>query len=54
MEYAKQVSDFFENLRKCDRCNSKDCKYIGTIAERLEKYREIRKKAIADDKIKPF
>ena len=50
MEYAQQVSDFFENLRKCDKCNSRDCKYIGTIGERLEKYREIRNKAIADDR----
>ena len=53
MEYGQQVKEFFENLRKCDKCNSKDCKYIGTLEDRLTKYRELReadeKKAVTND-----
>ena len=54
MEYGQQVKEFFENIRKCEKCNEKACKYIGTLDERLAKYRELREaaenKAVTDDR----
>ena len=42
MEFAKEAKEFFENIRRCDKCHKGDCKYLGTLDERLAKYKELR------------
>ena len=54
MEFAKEAKVFFENIRKCEKCHRGDCKYLGSLDERLAKYRELREaKEKADQTIKP-
>ena len=42
MDFARQAKEFFENIRRCDKCHKGDCEYLGTLDERLAKYRELR------------
>lgn len=45
-EYFKEMNEFFNNLKKCDQphVHGGSCCYLGTIDERLAKYKEIRER----------
>ena len=42
MDYTREVKESFENIRKCDKCHKGDRKYLGTLDERLAKYKQLR------------
>jgi hypothetical protein len=48
-KYLDEMNRFFQKITGCDQIhihNKRDCKYIGSVSERLEKYREIKNKNI--------
>jgi hypothetical protein len=48
--YVNNLNRFFNDIRKCPTptppctCHNGSCKYIGTLDERLQKYREMKEK----------
>jgi len=45
-QYEKEMNIFFSDLKKCNinECpkHKGECKYLGTVDERLEKYKKMR------------